>query len=180
MTEPNLSVRELQEQDIPLIVDYWLHSDPEHLQRMGVDLTKIPTADQLQANLLTQLNRPIEQKMAYCIIWLLDDKPIGHCNTNPTRFGEEAFMHLHIWQNQGRQKGIGTQLVKLTLPWFFNKLQLKKLYCQPYALNPAPNRTLEKLGFKFVKEYITVPGSLNFEQAVYLWELSVEEFRSLR
>lgn len=65
------------------------------------------------------------------------------------------------------------------LPWFFKNLKLKKIYCEPYALIPAPNKTLEKVGFKFVKTYVTTPGRLNFEQPVYLWEITYERFISI-
>jgi RimJ/RimL family protein N-acetyltransferase len=68
----------------------------------------------------------------------------------------------------------------MTLPLFFERLQLKKLYCEPYALNSAPNKSLEKVGFEFIKEYITIPGSLNFEQPVKRWELSYEKFQLLK
>jgi len=73
-------------------------------------------------------------------------------------------MHLHLWNAASRKKGIGSQLVKMSLKYFFENLKLKRLFCEPYALNPAPNKTLEKTGFDFVKEYITIPGAFNFEQ----------------
>jgi len=38
---------------------------------------------------------------------------------------------------------------------------------------------MEKLGFEFIKEYITVPGWINFEQSVKHWELTLEKFRKL-
>ena len=88
-------------------------------------------------------------------------------------------MHLHLWNTGTRQKGMGTALVKLTLPFFFINYHIKKLYCEPYALNPAPNKTLEKAGFKFVKKFTTIPGWLNFEQEVNLWEMSYERFSEL-
>ena len=179
MPENILSVREIQEKDIDLIAQYWLNSDPSFLISMGVDLDKIPTREQLKQMLLTQINTPIEEKRGYCIIWELDGKQVGHSNTNPTVFGEEAFMHLHMWNGTGRKKGLGTELVRMTLPLFFKNLKLKRLISEPYALNPAPNKTLSKAGFEFVKEYITTPGSLNFEQPVKRWELSYERFKSL-
>ena len=66
----------------------------------------------------------------------------------------------------------------MTIPCYFKNLQLKKLICEPYALNPAPHKTLEKLGFQFEKEYVTVPGSINFEQPVKRWVLSFESYLS--
>ena len=179
MTESDnnsLSVRELRESDIEFIVRYWLSSDPAFLTGMGVDLDKLPTEIALYDMLREQLRTPVEQKRSYCIIWQLDGKPIGHCNTNPTVYSEDAYMHLHIWNSNGRKKGMGVQFVKMTLNYFFENLKLKKLYSEPFALNPAPNRTLEKVGFDFVKEYITVPGSLNFEQPVKRWELDRKKF----
>jgi len=88
-------------------------------------------------------------------------------------------MHLHLWHSTQRQKGLGAELVKLTLPYYFNKLKLKKLYSEPYALNPAPNKTFEKLGFELMKEYITIPGYLNFQQPVKQWLLTRERFNEL-
>ncbi len=89
-------------------------------------------------------------------------------------------MHLHIWNSEVRKMGLGTQLVKMSLPYFFKNMNLKKLYCEPYALNPAPNNTLKKVGFEFVKEYITIPGFLNFEQQVNLWELTYDKFKEVQ
>jgi ribosomal-protein-alanine N-acetyltransferase len=180
MTESFLSVREIQEADIDLIANYWLCSEPSFLKAMGVDLAKLPSRDQLSQHLLSQINTPIEEKRSYCIIWEVGGKPVGHCNTNPTVFGEEAYMHLHLWQGAARQRGIGTALVKMTLPYFFQNLKLKKLLCEPYALNVAPNKTLMKIGFNFIKEYTTIPGSLNFEQSVRRWELTCDKYQKMQ
>ena len=169
----------MREEDIEPITDYWLHSDKEHLQNMGVDLNKLPTKEELTKTLLTQLNLPIEQKRSFCIIWEEDGKAIGHCNTNPTTFGKYAYMHLHLWKKSLRQKGAGTTLVKMTLSLFFEKLKLQKLYCEPYALNEAPNKTVQKIGFELEREYVTTPGSVNFEQPVKRWVLTYKKFKSL-
>ena len=177
MNQARLSVREIQHSDIQRIADYWLTSSADHLISMGVDLAKLPTKDQLTSMLQSQLEKPYPEKQSYCIIWQVDDHPVGHCNINQIKFGEEAFMHLHLWNSGLRQKGSGLELVKMTLPYFFEKYKLKNLFCEPYALNPAPNRTLEKAGFKFVKKHRTIPGSLNFEQEVNRWVMSLEDFQ---
>ncbi len=180
MNKNLLSLRELTEADIPLIIDYWLSADAAFLAGMGADIAKLPARQDWKKMLAKQLCQPYEEKESYCIIWLADDEPVGHSNVNKIKFGEEAYMHLHIWKADKRKKGIGTALVKMTLPYFFDSLQLKKIYCEPYALNPAPNNTLEKAGFTFVKKYITTPGSLNFEQPVNLWELSYNNYSKLK
>lgn len=171
-----IEVRPLLKGDIPQIVHYWTESPAEHLEAMGVDLQKVPPAAALQSMLERQLELPIQEKGAYCLIWELDGEAVGHCNTNPTRFGEEASMHLHIWKSDSRRRGFGAEGVRKSVQRFFRDLQLKVLYSEPYALNEAPNRTLEKVGFLLEKEYITTPGSLNFEQPVKRWMLTRARF----
>lgn len=171
MANSNLSVRELEHKDIRMIADYWFTATPEYLNNMGVDIAKMPSHEDFTAMLATQLTLPYNEKRAYAVIWEVNDKPIGHSNLNPVEYGGHGYMHLHIWKPEDRKSGYGTELIKLTLPYFFNNMQLKKIYCQPYALNGAPNKTLYKVGFKFVKEYITTPGAITFEQPVNLWEI---------
>ena len=170
-----LTVQDLQKTDIPFLVDYWTKSESTFLERMGVDLAKLPTGEQLSNMLLNQLEKPLQDRTSYCMIWLLDDQPVGHCNTNPTMFGEEAAMHLHIWDQKNRKAGLGSEFLKKTLPCFFKNLQLKRLYSEPYLLNDAPSKTLAKAGFKLTRDYVTIPGSLSFEQPVKRWELTAEE-----
>ncbi len=171
--EPHrLSVRELQASDIAHIADYWAQASPDYLRGMGADAAKLPSREQFTAMLSEQLSQPYEAKKAYCTIWEADGQPIGHCNVNKIEFGESAYMHLHLWDGSIRQQGMGVELVKMSLSYFFKNLQLKRLFCEPYALNPAPNKTLKKAGFELVKEYVTTPGPINFEQPVKLWCLS--------
>lgn len=164
-----LNVRHLEEKDIDLIADYWVNSDPEFLTGMGVDLQKIPDRFNFSIMLKNQLNTSIPLRQSHALIWEFDGKPIGHTNVNKIEFGVQAFMHLHLWQNKFRRKGMGTTLVRLSVPLFFRELELKILYCEPYSLNPAPNKTLEKAGFFFEKAYTTIPGTINFEQQVNRW-----------
>lgn len=175
MEKEKLSIRELTADDIDSINNYWHDSDASYLHAMGVDVQKLPGKDNFKNMLLNQLATPIEQKTAYCIIWQCDGEAIGHSNTNPTRYGEEAFMHLHVWKPENRRKGWGTELVRLSVAHFFEKLKLKRLYCQPHAHNPAPNILMQKAGFKLKKEYVTTPGSINYEQPVKLWLLTKED-----
>lgn len=171
-----LTVREIQISDIVLIARYWLTADPDFLTGMGVDLTKMPSENEWKKILSEQLSQNYKDKKSYCTIWQIDNRAVGHCNVNKIKYGNEAFMHLHSWSTENRKRGLGSRFVKMSLPFFFENLKLKKIYCEPFALNPAPNKTLEKAGFTFVKEYITIPGFLNFEQPVRLWELTCDQY----
>lgn len=175
-----LSVREMVRGDIDAVADYWLFSGPDHLLRMGVDLKKLPSRENLKSMLIGELNKALVKRMSYALIWECDGKAIGHCNVNQIEFGVSASMHLHLWKANIRQKGLGSTLVKQSLPYFFERLQLQRIYCEPYALNPAPNKTLAKIGFVWEKKYTTIPGSLNFEQEVNRWVITKSAFQKMR
>src|SRR5262245_2697951 len=175
----SLSIRELTAPDIQLLADYWTKSDPAFMQSMGVDLKKIPDRDDLVEMLSQQLDKLYKEKPSYAIIWLIDGIPSGHSNINKIIFGEEASMHLHLWKHAVRKKGMGSDFVRQTLPYYFSNFNLQKIYCEPYALNDAPNLTMRKVGFDFIRRYTTIPGRLNFEQEVNRWELSRDKYNSL-
>ena len=170
-----ISVREASISDIPLIVDYWMSSTDNHLVGMGVDLKKLPNKN----NLTQALTQAITSEKSYALIWEFNKEPIGHTNVNNIIIGKHAFMHIHLWKKPVRQKGLGSQLIMQSLPLYFKKLQLKVLYCEPYALNEAPNKTLKKIGFEFVKRYTTIPGSINFEQEVNQWKITKNQLEKL-
>ncbi len=169
--QPTRTVRELQLSDIEPLTNYWLKSDPDYMQSLGVDLAKMPSQEQWQAMLSAQITQDYSEKQSYALIWVLGGRAIGHSNVNKIVFGEEAYMHLHIWYPEYRKGGHGRAFLEMAIPLFFENLQLKRLFCEPYALNLAPNRILPKLGFSFVKSYVTTPGWINFEQEVNLWLL---------
>ena len=118
MRGEKLSVREIQQKDIELIINYWLNADKAFLENMGVDVNKMPTRESWVNMLSQQLYQSYHEKKSYCIIWQVDGKAAGHSNVNKIIFGQEAFMHLHLWKKDIRKSGLGTELVKMTLPYF--------------------------------------------------------------
>ena len=180
MNNSMLSVRPLQASDLDLLIQYWMNAEPAFLQGMGVDLDKMPTREQWLDMLSRQLTQSYQEKQSYAVIWEADGEPVGHSNVSKIEYGEKAYMHLHLWQSGVRRKGMGVELVRRSLPFYFDNLHLKTLYCEPYALNPAPNKTLQKVGFQLFDTYVGVPGWLNFEQQVNVWELTREQFEKMK
>lgn len=177
--ESNLTVREMTTEDIQHVVNYWDTASEEYMKGMGADINLLPPPAEFTKALHSQLATIKKERKGYVIIWLLDGQAVGHSHINKIKFGEEAFMHLHLWPAQKRKKGLGSTFVKHSIPFYFENFELENLYCEPYALNPAPHAVLKKLGFEFVKEYITKPGYINFEQPVKRWRLSKEAFGNL-
>jgi [ribosomal protein S5]-alanine N-acetyltransferase len=179
MNQNKLSVREIETTDFESIVDYFLLADESFLLAMGVDVSKLPRREEWLKLLTDEFEQPIEKKKFYYIIWLLNDKPVGHSNINKIIFGEEAYMHLHMWHSEKRQKGIGLAFMKMCLGIYFNKFELKKLFCEPYAKNPSPNKTLERLGFDCIAQLDTTPGWLNFFQTINRWCMDLSKYKTL-
>ncbi len=179
MHQDKLSVREITEADFEPLANYWQNADALYLKSMGADKSKLPQRDKFIQMLLEQVKAPYTEKKSYCLIWCVNGLAVGHSNVNRIEYGSHAFMHLHVWNGNNRKGGFGREFVKLSVPYFFSNLKLNKIFCEPYALNPAPNKVLEKAGFNFIKMHVTTPGLINFEQEVNLWELSIEKYLAL-
>jgi len=171
-----ISVREMKENDIEQIVEYFTNATPEFLMRMGADPNKLPSKEKWIRILQREFRKDNKEKDFYYIIWQNDEKSIGHSNINKIKFGKEAYMHLHLWRKESRQKGIGLQLLQETLPFYFRSFKLQELICEPYSLNPAANKTLVKVGFEFIKEYETTPGWINLHQKVNRYIITKDRF----
>lgn len=172
------TVREMRSDDVDSIIDYFLNADREYLNGRGVDINKLPGKQDWKKIILTEFEKVFEYKSLYYLVWEINDTPVGHSHINDIVFGQEAFMHLHLWNSDNRQKGNGSYFVRESLPYYFENFELQNLFCQPYSLNPAPNKTLEKVGFTFIKKYETMPTPINFRQYVNLWKLSRNDFNN--
>ena len=172
----DLSVREMTESDIELIVNYFINSSPEFLQGMGANKKFLQSKADWRKKIENELHKKNEVKDFYYLIWLIDNKPIGHSNIANILFGKEAKMHLHLWSKDKRQKGLGQNFLKQTIPLFFSNFGLDILICEPYSLNIAPNILLKKMGFKYIKQYQVIIGGNNIPQIVNRYELSIKKY----
>ncbi len=161
------------------MINYFLRADDDFLAGMGVDPSRLPRADTWKSLLKQDLNRSIQNRQFYYVIWELDHQSMGHSNLNKIIFGQEAYMHLHIWAPKNRQSGLGGYFLTQSIARYFTFFNLQNLFCEPYAMNPGPNKTLAKVGFELVKTYRTTPGWINFEQTVNRWVLSREQWSQI-
>jgi RimJ/RimL family protein N-acetyltransferase len=166
-----LAVREMRPEEVDLIIDYFHSSTPEHLEMLGVDPSRLPKRDDWRERLQRAYALPLERRWGLFVIWLQDDEPFGFSSCDKITFGKRANMHLHVTDPARRRQGLGTECVKRSADFYFATLKLKSLFCEPNAFNMGPNRTLPKAGFKYLKTHMTVPGPLNYRQAVTRWVL---------
>jgi RimJ/RimL family protein N-acetyltransferase len=170
--EPQLRVREMQLAEVAIRIDYFHTASDDHLLTLGVDRTLLPSREAWREFYEADYARPIQERENYSLVWEVADQIVGFSSTDQISFGEQAFMHLHILDPGHRRSGMGVQFVRQSAAIYFRVLELRRLYCQPNAFNVAPNRTLQRAGFRYVftKPEMT-PSAINFPQPITRWLL---------
>ena len=174
----NRTVSPMKSSQIELMINYFLKADDDFLRGMGADPSKLPSVDEWRKAIEVDFARAVESKQLFYVVWYANAVPIGHSNINKIVFGQEAFVHLHIWSLEQRRSGNALLYFTESIRIFFEQFQLQRLYCEPYAYNPAPNKILPQVGFELIKTYDTTPGLINLHQTVNLWKLEREFFSS--
>jgi RimJ/RimL family protein N-acetyltransferase len=164
-----LTVRPLRLEEFGLRVDYFLQSSDEYLSQLGVDRELMPDREEWVAYYEEDFARPLAERESYHLGWELDGRLIGFGSTDNIEFGEQAYMHLHIAEEPLRRQGLGTEFVRLSVDEYFRVLQLKRLFCQPNAYNVAPNRALQRAGFRYVLSAEMAPSVINPPQPITRW-----------
>lgn len=165
----DICVRPMRKDEIGMVIDYFHGASAEHLEIMGVDPTRLPPPDVWRKRLECDLETPPQDCTRLLVTWLVDAQPIGFSTATDITYGDHAHMHLHIVAPDDRDKRIGITCVRQSVDVYFETLKLKRLFSEPNAFNVAPNRTLQRAGFRYVKTHMTVPGAINYHQAVTRW-----------
>ena len=114
--------------DYERVVDYFVDADEAFLTGMGVDPNKLPDREAWLNRLLPDLTRPDSQKQTFYVGWDYEGTRIGHCNMNPLSYGDQAFVHLHLWDRTARRAGFGTE-------FFTNNIVMKRYACSVCTVN---------------------------------------------
>jgi RimJ/RimL family protein N-acetyltransferase len=155
------------------MIDYFRNASDEHLLRMGVDRSKLPAREVWFENAWRDHQRAETdpQRDRIFLAWVYDGEVVGHSSINQIKGTRQANAHLHMWRADLRKGGVGSEFFRRSITWYFEHFGFQRIIVEPYAENPAPNRVLEKLGFRFVERYRTIPGPVNFEQDVNRYEV---------
>ncbi len=170
----SLRVREMRLDEVGLRIDYFHEASEEYLTMLGVDRARLPSRHEWAAWYRQDHARPLEQRENYALVWELDGAVVGFSSADQIVFGDQAFMHLHVLDAQRRAAGLGTRFVRLSVDAYFAALRLSRLYAQPNAFNVAPNRTLQRAGFRYERTTTIRPSEINFVQPVTRWVIEAD------
>lgn len=171
MGEPQLLVRDMRRSEVGLRIDYFHDAADDYLRFLGVDRSLLlPRADWL-AYYHEDYRRPPERRDSYPLVWELGGRVVGFSSADRISYGTEAFMHLHLLADEDRRQGLGTEFVRRSAQRYFDVFELERLFCEPNAFNTAPNRTLQRAGFRYVLTHEARPNPMNFRQVTNRWVL---------
>ncbi len=159
----------MQLDEVDTRIDYFHNATDEHLKLIGAARHLLPRREAWHAFYEADYARPLSERTNYTLLWELDGRVVGFSSADNITFGEEAFMHLHIIETADRHAGLGTTFVRLSAAQHLRALELKRLFCQPNAFNVAPNRTLQRAGFRYVFTKEMQPSPVNFPQPITRW-----------
>ena len=169
--EEGISVREMPLSEVGIRIRYFHEASDDYLLALGVDRQLLPKPEAWRSFHERDYARPLAQRENYALLWELDGQAVGFSSLDHIVFGEEAFMHLHILEQSWRRRGFGANFVKLSASKYFEVFELKHLYCEPNALNVAPNRAVQRAGFTYLFSHEAIPGPVNFRQVTTRWVL---------
>ena len=156
-----LGVRPMRIEDVPAVVRYWTGASRADLDRMGVDIARLPGADELTRSLSAVCHEPVREARAAYLVWEVDGVPIGHAGLKNIRYGDSGDMHLHIWDAAARGRGHGARLFALSALDFYERFGLTRIVCEPKADNPMPNRMLQKSGYALLESRVGASSELS-------------------
>lgn len=157
-----LTVRPLASEDFDGYISYFTQATKADAERMGLAIERVPSASQMRSDLQSMVATPVDQLRTFVLAWCLDGKAIGHSSLKDIVLGEFGSMHLHMWRADLRGKGYGPRLFCLSAIDFYQRLNLKRIICEPKADNPMANRMLKKVGFPLVLTHVAASSDLAF------------------
>jgi RimJ/RimL family protein N-acetyltransferase len=169
MTGSKPVVREMQLDEVDLRIDYFHQASDDYLRRLGVDRARLLTPEAWRSFYQEDYARPLQERENYSLVWELDGRTVGFSSADHIVFGKEAFLHLHMVEPQLRQEGFGAVFVSMSAEMYFRDLELEQLFSEPNAFNTAPNRTLQRAGFRYLFTHEAQPGPMNFLQVTNRW-----------
>ena len=172
-----VSVRDLSENEIPMILDYWFHSPPGFIEGMAVDPAKMPTEAQMEKNLREKVgeNKKLPSSKLNALIICHDGQAIGMHTINPLIEGDHGIFHAHICNPEFRSRGLGMLSYPKACRIFIDRFNLKRIVFKTPVGNLGPIRVKEKLGIRQIGEEVIGFSIIKDNTPARVFELTREE-----
>lgn len=146
-----LRLRELEEGDIAVVVQYWTQAHPDYYRDIGVDPEKIPTPKVLREIFKSRLQEGSNEWSYVAVSGSGEVLAVFNLVANPSEAGL-ADAHFHILKEENRQVGLGTLILKKFIRLGFQEKSLKRIVFEPITKNLGMIKLLQKIGGKTQSE----------------------------
>ena len=178
----NVTIRDMESSDIPMLVDYWFGSPESYFEALGVDFSKMPPKSDFRSAMEQKCtdNTKAESPNISALIIDVDGKSVGFHALNPLEVGNEGIFHAHIWDPVFRGKGVGVRSYPLACETFMKRFDLKRIVFKTPKQNVGAIRVKEKLGIRKTGEEEIGFGIIKEGTAAWVFELRADELRELK
>lgn len=169
-----LSVRNLEEKDIPKIVDYFLDSK-NHLVD-GIEYSKVPYEEEIIETLETSMSDANDKKQRYYLILENGGKNYGHCHIERFENRDEAYFYFYDWEGLLRNEKRIDGLINLAIQNILSTYPLKTIYSEPTRDDKYRNGVFERLGFEKIGEHQEIRDAISRNDTFVKWKLNKIDF----
>ena len=105
----------------------------------------------------------------YYAVCLHDGKMIGFIGVRNINYIKKTSLLGIVFDPNHLNKGYGTEGLQLFLRMYFNEMKMKIMYLEVARFNKRAIRAYEKIGFKYMAEYLDLyRNQMNYEDINYL------------
>lgn len=176
-----VKVRDLGAADVDMITNYWFHSPAGFIERMGVDLKKMPTEEEMRKALLEKIstNSALSHSKINALVITYDEKPVGFHTLFPFVEGESGVFHAHVSDEKMRGQGLGLVSYVKACRVFIDRFNLHRILFKTPMQNLGAIRVKEKLGIRHIGEEIIEFGVIQDGTKAKVFELTRAEVLDL-
>lgn len=168
-------VRDIEEHDLPSIVEYWHQDDPQFFDSIGVDVKKIRSPAETAALFRRSIDAKRVAGNRITLVVTVDRQVAGYSNIN-LNADDEGYAHVHIIHPRYRHKGIASHLFGDFIKVIFYQFGMRRLRFQTSVGNKRINALLAKQGVKPLETvFIANPDGMAKPGNFYLYELTREQ-----
>jgi len=149
-----VTVRDLSEEDVNEVTEYWYHSPPGFIEAMGIDPKKLLPEPEFARYLIEKCtaNKLLAASKLNTLTITYKGKAIGSHTIDPLVEGDHGIFHAHIWNPEMRRKGIAMITYPKACWIFMERFDLKRILFKTPMQNIGPIRVKEKLGIRCIGE----------------------------
>ena len=172
-----ISLRDISEQDIPLVLNYWYRSPPGYIESMGVDPAKLPSETLMEKGLRDKCRQNLEllTSKSSALVILYKGQPIGVHTLFPVTEGDSGIFHAHIWNPDLRRRGLAMHTYPMACQRFMRRFNLKRILFKTPAQNIGAIRVKQKLGIRQIGEEVIGFGIIEDGTLASVFELICDE-----